>query len=67
MLGDLQGFAMCLDGSLSDLGVRAVAGGLGRGLMLWRSALRADCAAVLGQGAVPQNSLRSLRSLRLYG
>jgi hypothetical protein len=37
------------------------AGGTRRGLTLWRSALRADFAALLGLGSASQNSLRALK------
>ena len=45
--------------------VRGVGGRVGPSrLPLERSSLRDDCAAVLGTGVAPPNSLRSLRSLR---
>jgi len=43
---------------------RLAAAGARGGLPLGRSALRCDCPAVLGLGVAPNNSLRSLRSLR---
>ncbi len=44
--------------------LRVAPGGTRQGLMVERSTLRSDFAAVLGPGVAPHNSLRSLRSLR---
>ncbi|MFO1216951.1 MAG: hypothetical protein U1E89_01055 [Burkholderiaceae bacterium] len=46
------------------MNLRGATGGSRPGLMMDRSALRADCAALLGLAAPLPNSLRGLRPLR---
>jgi len=46
------------------LASRVAAGGIRQGLILWRSPLRCDCAALIEPGPAPRNSLRALRPLR---